>query len=84
MTRAWIPCRRRVSATTGPTAATTVFAERGLVKLLYENLALEVLGIAQFHEFVRVAGITVLTPELTASVGVDCPAKGQPVVRALA
>jgi len=50
--------------------------ERRDVEMFDEDFVLECLRLVQFHEFVRVARITVFATELAPSVGVDHPAEG--------
>ena len=50
--------------------------ERCGVEMLYENFALEVFGLAEFHEFVSVAGVAILATEFAAAIGIDHPAEG--------
>ena len=46
--------------------------------LLNIDLALEVHGLPQLHEFVRVSGITVFATKFAAAVGIDGPRKRHP------
>ena len=41
-----------------------------------EDFGLEVCGVAEFHEFVGVAGVAILTAEFAAAIGIDHPAEG--------
>jgi len=51
-------------------------AERGGIEMFDEDFLFEVFGLAEFHEFVGVAGVTILAAELATAVGVDHPAEG--------
>ncbi len=47
----------------------------GGIEVLYVDLALKVLRVAELHEFVRVACVAILAAEFAASIGVDGPVK---------
>ena len=48
------------------------------IEMFDVDLPLEIHGIVQLHEFVSIAGITILAAEFAAPIGIDRPAKWQP------
>jgi hypothetical protein len=56
-------------------AAQLVTQQRGSV-LLYVDLLLKLHAVPHLHEFVRVAGVAVSTPEFAAAIGIDGPREG--------
>jgi hypothetical protein len=47
------------------------------VPLFGENVCFEVVALAQFHELVRVAGVTIFAAVLAAAIGVEGPLEGE-------
>ena len=44
--------------------------------MFYVDFLFEIFGLAEFHEFVSVAGVAILAAEFAAAIGVDHPAEG--------